>query len=414
MIVRKINAEELKEVHSISALSFHWSLDAKDKTPAEYAAMVAENPGSRADVYWQETWAAFTGEGEMMSTLCAIPYRIYFDGNETDMTGIGNVCTYPQHRRKGAVKALFVKMLEEAYEKKVPFSYLYPFSEQFYGNFGYIRSCDCRYWDFGLRVIPDYRAPGSFHLYKPGGDYGEFLKVYRAFAKDMNMMVVRDGNDWGVIKAADPFKGDRSAFMYKDETGAPAGYLIFEKRVAENGRRLLNCQEIAFTNFAALKALMAFAKTFASDYDAIAFTMSSSLDLSYFCADYHQSASARQVRSWGMSRVINAYEALRLARYKGEGSLSLLLRDPFLAQNSGLYRIDFEADRAKRIDFTPVAADAPGQADVEMTIQLFSASLLGDYDVQDWAYMDGAALRANRDAAERVFYKKPCWINNYF
>jgi predicted acetyltransferase len=419
MIVRKIRETELLESHRISALSFHWSLDAQGKSPEEYFKAIRENPHSKGDASVTDIWAAFTDENEMMSSICVLPYQVVFDGHQAAMAGVGGVCTYPQHRRKGAVKAIFSSFLTELYEKKVPFSYLYPFSEQFYGSFGYRRSCASILWDFDLKTIPDLKWPGTFRLHRPGEPFEDFKTAYQSFQSKWNMMVVRDDLDWNVIKNADPFKGESHAFLYCDEKGKPAGYIVFEKRTGDKGRRILGCNEVAFDSFSALKAMMAFAKTFAADYESISLSMPSTLDLGYFCQDYPQSETTRQVKMNGMARVVHAQEVLRLAKYAGSGSLSLYLHDDFLPMNNGLYNITFENDTAKEIAFTPLPSSPFGQTglqgvDMEMNINVFSSAILGNCHASDFEYMDGVRVYTDQKTAGRVFYLKPCWINNYF
>jgi len=419
MIVRKIREVELLESHRISALSFHWSLDSQGKSPEDYAKAARENPHSKSNSSVTDTWAAYTNENEMMSSICVLPYQVVFDGHQAAMAGIGAVCTYPQHRRKGAVKAIFSCVLTGLHEKKVPFSYLYPFSEQFYGSFGYHRSCASILWDFDLKTIPDLKWPGTFHLYQPGEAFEDFKAAYQAFASKRNMMVVRDDLDWNAVKNADPFKGESHAFLYRNEKGYPTGYLVFEKRIGDKGRQILGCKEVAFDGFHTLKALMAFAKTFAADYEGISFFMPSSLDLSYLCQDFPQSETTRQVKMNGMVRVVHAEEALRLAKYVGSGNLALYLHDDFLPMNNGLYHIVFEDGKATEIAFTPLSPATFGQTniqnmDVEMTVNVFSAAILGNYNTGDFEYMDGVKFYTNQETANRVFYLKPCWINNYF
>jgi predicted acetyltransferase len=335
------------------------------------------------------------------------------------MAGIGAVCTYPQHRRKGAVKAIFSRFLTELFEKKVPFSYLYPFSEQFYGSFGYHRSCASIQWDFDLKTIPDMKWPGTFHLHQPGDALDDFKAVYQVIASKWNMMAVRDDLDWNTTKNADPFKGESHAFVYKDEKGKPAGYFVFERKTGEKGRRVLDCKEITFDSFATLKALMAFAKTFSADYEGISFSLPISLNLDHFCQDYPQSDTTHQIKTNGMARAVHAQEVLRLAGYQGGGSLSIYLHDDFLPMNNGLYNITFENGKAKDITFTPLPSSPFGKTgtqnvDIEMTVNVFSAAILGNYNAADFEYMDGVKIYGNRETADRVFYAKPCWINNYF
>jgi predicted acetyltransferase len=418
MIVRKIRENELLEAHRISALCFHWSLDDKGKSPEEFAREARANPQDKLVSVDTDIWASFTDGEEMMSAMGVLPYKIAFDGHQVAMAGIGAVCTYPQHRRKGAVKGMFLHALNDLYDRKIPFSYLYPFSEQFYGSFGYHRSCASILWDFDLKTIPDYKWPGTFTLHKPGEALDDFKTAYLAFAPHWNMMVYRDDFDWGRVKDADPFKGEGHAFLYKDEKGKPAGYVVFEKRTGEKDRRIMNCREVAFDSFATLKALMAFLKTFAADYEGASLQMPFSLNLGYFCADYPQSGTSRKVAMNGMARAVHVEEVLRLAKYQGSGSLDLYVHDDFLQKNNGLYQITFEDGRAKEVKFTSLPSASFGQTgkkvDVEISAQIFSGAILGNYDVADFEYMEGAAVYCDAAKASRVFYKKPSWINNYF
>lgn len=232
------------------------------------------------------------------------------------------------------------------------------------------------------------------------------------------MMVVRDELDWNRVKEADPFKGEGHAFLYKDEKGKPAGYLVFEKKIGEKDRRILNCREAAFDSFATLKALMAFLKTFAADYEGACLQAPFSLNLGYFCADYPQSGTARKVTMNGMARAVHVEEVLRLAKYQGSGSIGLYVHDDFLPKNNGLYHIAFEDGKAKEVKFTSLPPAPFGKtgkkADVEITVNIFSGAILGNYDVADFAYMEGVALHCDEKKVSQVFYKKPCWINNYF
>ncbi|MDF2588039.1 MAG: hypothetical protein K0S41_1880 [Anaerocolumna sp.] len=421
MIVRKIKESELMEARNISSLCFNWSHDTTNKDLDEYIKEAKENPGSKSDAYFQDTWAAFTESNEMMSCISVIPYDVTFDEHVLKMSGIGGVCTYPEHRRKGAVRECFRNAFDEMYDKGVHFSYLYAFSEKFYGNFGYIRSSASTLWSFDLATIPDYRYDGSFHLYRADGNYEEFDMVYHEYAKKYNMMVHRDKYDWDILKESNPFKGYRSAHLYKDKTGKPCGYMIYEK-LHEDNHVILNCKELIFDSFTTLKALMSFAKTFSADYDQVIFRAPKCLSLDYFCEDYSQSSSYRNTKQNGMVRVINVEEVLKHAKYKGDGEIKLFIKDSFLPVNNRIYTVTYENGKATLIKTSEIINSNSNidslaqteQIDVIMTINQFSSAIVGNYDVSDFEYQDGITLYCSKEKASTCFYSKPCWINNYF
>jgi predicted acetyltransferase len=277
-------------------------------------------------------------------------------------------------------------------------------------------------------VIPDYRYSGSFHLYRADGNYKDFEVAYQAFAENYNTMVHRDSYDWGILKAANPFKGDRSAYLYKDSTGKPCGYLIFD-HLQENDKLILDCKELIFDSFLTLKAIMSFVKTFSADYSKFQFTAPSSLNLDYFCEDYAKSATGRTLLQNGMVRVVNVMQVLKQAIYKGSGEIKLLIYDSYLNENEKIYHIVYKNGIAIQITDTPVPASfynkeslgtsLSGEAtlvnpDIEMTINQFSAAIVGKYNVTDFDYQEGITLYCSKEKASDLFYRKPCWIHNYF
>ncbi|MFA5659170.1 MAG: hypothetical protein WC900_07785, partial [Oscillospiraceae bacterium] len=52
--------------------------------------------------------------------------------------------------------------------------------------------------------------------------------------------------------------------------------------------------------------------------------------------------------------------------------------------------------------------------DVEMTINMFSAAIIGAYTLDDFYYTDEAAWFCDNELFEKVFYKKPHMIMNKF
>jgi hypothetical protein len=241
-------------------------------------------------------------------------------------------------------------------------------------------------------------------------------------------MVHRDSYDWGILKAANPFKGERSAYLYKDSTGKPCGYLIFD-HLQENDKLILDCKELIFDSFLTLKAIMSFVKTFSADYAKFQFTAPSCLNLDYFCEDYAKSATGRTLLQNGMLRVVNVMQVLKQAIYKGSGEIKLLIYDSYLSENQNMYHIVYKNGAATQITKTPIPTsfnylESPDTAlseeaafnnlDIEMTINQFSAAIVGKYNVTDFDYQEGIKLYCSKEKASDLFYRKPCWIHNYF
>ena len=411
MIIRKINSNELMEARNISALCFHWEHDTKELTPEEYFEKEMSNPPTFDSVNWQNTWGTFDENSNMMGCLNIADFMVEFDGASYKMGGVGGVCTYPQYRRQGVIRGIFTKALPELYEQGYAFSYLYAFSEAFYRKFGYEPACHSKGWVFQMDTIPSAAYEGSFQIYRDKRDLKDFEIAYEKFATQYNMCVHRNEYDWKNLTQANPFLGKKSAFLYRDAKGEAAGYFIMNK-VEEDGMQILHLSEIVFDSFETLKALLSFAKSFQSDYEAVRFRAPSILELRYFCTDYSQSQSKINLFQNGMARVVNVKKVLEGAKYIGSGQVSLRIIDPIIKENQKNYQVEFAEGKCVQIkdtEFNPKTA-----VDISMTINQFTNAILGMYDIRDFEYMDFELPYKNEEELKKVFYKKGCWINNFF
>lgn len=411
MNVRKIKNVELMETRNISSLCFNWSHDTKGETAQSYFEREMSKPFTMHNAYWENTWASFTETDEMMGCLSILDYQVEFDGAPYKMAGIGGVCTYPQFRRKGAIREIFKKSLPSMYQEGYVFSYLYAFSEEFYRRFGYEPSCHARAWQFSMNTIPSTTYNGTFALYRGDEDLPSFSVAYEQYAKSLNLCVHRCQYDWDHLRLANPFKENKSAYLYRDETGKPAGYVIIEK-VNEKDGRILHCSELVYDNFTTLKAIFSFIKTFQAAFDTFRLRAPGIIDLRYFCKDYSQSNSSIEIQQNGMVRVVNVKKVLEGARYKGSGKVSLRIRDSIIAENNKDYHLAFSKGQCQELDILPINEE--NTVDLILTINQFSAAIVGNYNVTDFMYMDLEQPCRNVEEIEKIFFRKPCWINNSF
>lgn len=408
MVIRKIKKEEIIQTKKLSSLCFEYPFSLDDKSEEEWLKETLESPPTKEDAFYQEKWGAFDSTNDMMSSLAVLPFNFSFDGNCLKGTGIGNVCTYPHHRGKGAIKEIFQHILPDMYKRGIAFSYLYPFSESFYRQYGYSRLANSTSWSLNLRMIPEYNYDGSFHLYTSTGPIDEFKTAYEHYATKLNMMVLRDQYDWDILKNAKAYYNNNYAYLYKDKDNKPVGYIIFKTDMQDN-IRILNCSELVFDSFATLKALMSLIRTYAADYRSIHFSAPKGIHLEHFCKDYSAGDSHIKTIANGMVRVVHVEEVLKSAIYRGSGSLSILINDKQIEENNRVFTVTYENNKAIQ-----VLASKDYSADIEMPIDFFSTSIVGYYDSNDFDYIDHIVINCPKTKLEGVFFKKLSWINNYF
>jgi predicted acetyltransferase len=404
METRRIRLEEYLDTKKLAALAFEWSFDAAKEDPLKFGEKT-EKSKDKADRNWNQFWASFADNGEMMACMGVLPYEMYFDGHHVPMGGVGCVCAKPQYRRSGAVRSCFSGALAEMYKSGQVFSYLYPFNEQFYGKFGYERCCDSVQWHFDLSRLPRCEVQGTFTLYE-GGELKQFEEVYQAVASRYNGMVARDQMDWDRIRNHDPYRDAWYSYLYKDENGVPKGYLSFQK-VREPAGAVMDCPEFYFVDPAALQSMMGFVSRFAADYQILRIYTPVGEDLSWYFGNAVRSLSSRVVVLNGMARLVHVQRAFELARYRGSGSASIGVQDEMLPQNSGVWHLEFENGRCLRVEKTD------GPADVTIPVGALGAALMGRLPAESFCYRPDITV-VHGEALNQIFYWKPNWINNSF
>ena len=110
-----------------------------------------------------------------------------------------------------------------------------------------------------------------------------------------------------------------------------------------------------------------------------------------------------------MVRVVNAEAALRAARYRGSGSVTLRLHDAQIEENNTCFAVRFEDGRAVSV------ARADAQPDATLEISTFSALLCGVCDFAEARqYFSGLEVLHDAAPLEQTFFRKPLYIEDYF
>lgn len=399
MTIRLVSEEEMEEVRQLAAICFDYPYQKqKEETQPQSS--------TRRD----RQYGAFTESGELMASMVAIPLSFYYEGKAFPGYGVGGVSTYPHHRKKGAIRAMFEQMLRDAYDEGRLLSYLYPFSESFYGRFGYCRMNNSTRYSFDLRGIPEKTWEGKFELYKEGQEevMSACKEAYEAFAVRFGLMVKREEPDWTILKEAGAWLNNNYLYLYRDKDGKPAGYIVFKRKGDD-----LACREFIFRDYETLCDMLAFMKGYASDYRMICFHAPSVLRLESMCKDFVAYPCKIERAMDGMVRIINVQKALMNAVYRGSGRIAISVTDPQLPENNGIFRVEFTDGRAQTVLFSGMKECSGESCDVSMDIATFSAALMGDYEAADLDYLPQVKVHG-RAVCEQVFYRKPSFINNYF
>lgn len=395
MIVRKTRPEEARRINEIFAICF--------ETP--YSNCPAD-PDNDTDTHW----AAFTDEGDMMSSFTIPSYTIRFDGHSCKMAGIGGVSTLPQYRRQGGIRACFEAALPDLYENGYAFSYLYPFSTAYYRKFGY-ETCVQKYgWEVDLRLLSPSKTEGTFRLAEKNRPQTQAIQaIDRVWEQYFNMMVQHRDGDYKWTQEADPALKQEFTYVWYDSADTPKAYTTF-KTAWENGRRNILCSRFCFGDKEGFSGLMQLFKSLSADHAYAKFNTPALPSLQYLMPEWSLGAVKWTVlANAGMVRVINVQAVLEKAKYLGAGQMTLEIRDPQIPANNGRFTVVFADGKAVRVARTLEDADAV------MTIPAFSALIAGVWDFEEAKHtFSGLDIRNDGACFHQVFYRKPMMIVDMF
>lgn len=407
MDIRKLKPHEIMEYNNISSVCFEWEHDTKGQTGEEYYQNLlskradANNP---VDFFLEDClYGAFTDDHVMTSGIAFIPYNAHFDGHLVKLSGVGGVCTLPEYRRSGGVRAIFQKALNDLYKNGTTLSFLYPFSQAYYEKFGYALSNPSLSFLISLKHVRRFEG-GQFSLYR-GGDISDFQTAYSKMVR--NLMLKREPFQWSWLKRADPFKSNIFAYLMRGDDGQPSGYLIFQKQV-EGDRRILDVKELVFDSYISLGRMITFLTAYASDYGFARLRLPLDVNPDNYVTDMVLSASEKALVMNGMHRVVNVEKALSFAAYRGDGEITLKVSDEIIPENNAVFAVTFHNGNAVSIQRTD-----DSQPDIEMDIRAFSSALLGRYDAVALPALPNVTVHRPQ-ALDKVFYVKPMFITDYF
>lgn len=412
MIARLLKPEESWRWNQVMAAAFEWDFDL-EKAKAEAAREKTEE--ELREQARNRCFGALSDDGKILyGCVNSREYTCRFDGGAYKLGGIGGVSTLPPYRHNGAIRASLSASLRDMYENGFTFSYLYPFSTQYYRKFGYEVGAEARRWVMPLADIRPKDVGGTIEQIFPGDDFSPLLEVYDACFADCNMSAVRDRYDAGLEKAK-LMEEHRYVYVWRNEAGAPRGLMIAHK-TREDGAIVMDCNHtfgaqnengFLFCDMEALSALLFFVKSaFSADYDKISFTTRREIDLTSLVGE-NNSASCSIFWN-GMLRVVNVRRVLENCNCRGTGCVRIAVEDTILPENCGTWKLTFAPGQVNFVEKTEE------QPDVSLTINAFSALICGARDVHSLAWIPDAVVHNAAAPFAGVFYAKPCFMLDLF
>lgn len=406
MIIQKLKPEQRYMAEMVQAVAFEGDFDLEKAR--ENAPSAKEDPNS-------DFWGAFSDdEKTLYGCLVNSAYNCLFDGSQVKLGGIGGVATLPQYRRGGVIRKCFCSALNDMYERGFTLSFLYPFSTQYYRQFGYEAGAGVDFWTFNLSDISNDKSDfkGEIRQLFSGDDMSDLLEIYNGFYRECNLKVMREKYDEALEKE-NILNQKRYVYVWYDENGKAGGFFI-GKKILEEGVAVMDCTYMFplrngffFLDACALRQMFSFVKSaFSADYKKIRFFVPAFYPIQSFVGE-NNSAQCKRFFN-GMLRVVNVEQALLLCKCKGKGKLNIGITDSMVSKNEGVWKLEFENGKAN------VVKKCEEKADITMKINDFSALILGARSFEEVMWMPNVKIYDKNAPFESVFHSKKCFMPNLF
>ncbi len=376
MEVRFIKPEEAVDYLKVSAASFIWKFDKEVDKEVEMPVLGAFH------------------EGKLIAGMEIYNFKCNYCGKLINMLVLDGICSQPECRRMGGVRAMFDEISKKAVENDVVVGFLSPFSISYYEKFGYANLKRA----FGIRVpfhnLEHIPRNNDVELYT-GEQFDQLCELYNKCALKENLTTIREDKRLFCHK---PLENADYTYIHHDASGVVDGYVRFKiKRPDE-----LVVEELFVLTPDALKGIVGFLR----NYDGIVKTLLVKKQYQgspFWCLADRIDGVEYEHTDDTAARIYNLKKLLENNTYPEEyGKFSILSLDD-LEQNKGIFDVEYQNGKAT------VTQRADGDYDISLTPPAAARLLLAGegHTAQTAIFIDGVELKNNSDDFFRAFPHRP-------
>ncbi|MBD0338686.1 MAG: GNAT family N-acetyltransferase [Thermoleophilia bacterium] len=354
-------------------------------------------------------------DGRPVGLAAAYRFELSIPGGPVPCAGVTWVAVLPTHRRRGILRQLMARQLNDVHESGEPIAALWASEAAIYGRFGYgisaptlrIESDSSR---FSLREDPWPPPEASWTLLDGEEAFVRFPPIYERVRSQRAGLLGRDEGWWREYRLADPERwrhgASRKSYALLQLDGEDAAYAVY--RVKSEWERDLPVGEVRVTE--------AFATTPAAERELWRYLSGVDLTVkvSYFSADPAASIflmvrdprGLRPIVHDGLwLRLVDVEAALAARTYRPGDPVVLEVRDDLCPWNAGRFRV---GEGAERTDAEP---------DLILDVADLASVYLGAYDFVRLARarrVDVRTASAAERASDLVRTPLPPWCPEIF
>lgn len=372
MEVRLIKPEEAVDYLKISAASFIWKFDKEVDKEVEMPVMGAFH------------------DGKLIAGMELFDFKCNYCGNLINTLVLSGICSQPEYRRMGGVRAIFDELGRTAVENDIVAGFLSPFSIEYYEKFGYANLNRCFAITIPFHKLQHIPRNNNVELYT-GEQLEELCRLHNKCVFKENLMTLRE-DEKHFCKT--PLEDSDYTYIHRNANGEADGYVRFKVNRPEQ----LVAEELFVLTPDALKGIIGFLR----NYDGIVKTLKVKKQYQgspLSCLVDRIDSISYDYEGGYAGRIYNLKKLLENNAYPKEyGKFSILSLDD-LEQNKGIFDVEYENGKAT------VTRRVNGDYDISLTPTAAARLLLAGegHTAQTAVYIDGVELKNDAEAFFRAF-----------
>lgn len=369
--IRTITAEDSDLFRSRLSRGFGSDLDSDDSARERFDAIFD----------YERTFAVFDGD-DIVGTGGAFSLGLTVPGGyEIPMGGTTIITVQPTHRRRGILRQLMDRHLEEVSERGEPLAGLWASEATIYERFGYgpaTYSYETTIDASAVSFRESLEKEGKLRLVEKDEAAELLPPIYERVRLERPGMLTRSEEWWTHRRLADPesWRNGKSAQRYLvcEVDGEPAGYAIYRQKSKWEdsvARGEVDVVEVVASDHAPHRSLW----SFLTNVDL--FPRVSFWNLALDDPLLHLVTDRRRVRGFPSDalwvRVMDIPLALEGRAYETDGAVSFAVADETRPDNAATYRLEVEEGVAHCEEYA-------GEADLALDVAVLGHLYLGGGD----------------------------------
>ncbi len=321
----------------------------------------------------------------LFADLELIERKCNYDGGILSCAAIGGVAAKPEHRGKGAVKALFEHLFAM---NEYDISILYPFSDAYYRKLGYDSVGNAVSASVPFSELSGISRNNDVWMYEGTDGRESLLAIYNKCARTYPLSFVRENTQ---AFSDEPYLSGRYTYIWKNNAFATIS--------VDRETSVLNVSELYFDSCESMRGILGFLRNFESNQKTICFHK---LPVNSPVFHYISNLNRCDIRmqSTGAARILNLENVLKLRQYPSQtGAFTIQV-------GADVFHVTLSANGAA------VERNGAHSPDAVMDIGIASKLLLSGFE--NAAYIPGLTINDPQSDFFRLFPPKPAFFTDGF